>query len=292
MVDIKQRLADFEDEANGETETESNLTKEEKNELRNGVNEYIAQIKTSTNGDTEEYARLLEEQIKAIARSDAPEEEKEYRISLYKDELYKAKGVEDQKDKFEEETKDMSLEDMKEKLVSLESKRSRLENMPASYVENGKTRDELLAETDAMIYLYKQKIEEEEEEKKGKEDREEMIYYAPNRVSKANTGEENLDDMINDADDFVSSAQKGKDIGTLNQQNLQNFSKTMYNILLAVGVAAAVIVGALLGIKLMISSVEEKAEVKGLIVPYIAGCVIVFGGFTIWKIAVEILSKM
>ena len=40
----------------------------------------------------------------------------------------------------------------------------------------------------------------------------------------------------------------------------------------------------------MISSAEEKAEVKKMLIPYIVGCIVVFGGFGIWKLVVNILQ--
>ena len=50
--------------------------------------------------------------------------------------------------------------------------------------------------------------------------------------------------------------------------------------------------GGIIGIKLMISSASEKAEAKKLLVPYVVGCVVVFGGFGIWKLVVTILQGM
>ena len=49
-----------------------------------------------------------------------------------------------------------------------------------------------------------------------------------------------------------------------------------------------ILIGAILGIKFMIGSVEEKAEIKAALVPFIIGCVVVFGAFGIWKIVVTI----
>ena len=91
--------------------------------------------------------------------------------------------------------------------------------------------------------------------------------------------------MINDADSFINT-------GTTqyNQESMQNFSKTIYNILFTVGIFVAVIMGGIIGIKLMVSSASEKAETKKLLVPYIVGCVVVFGGFGIWKLAVTLLQ--
>lgn len=115
------------------------------------------------------------------------------------------------------------------------------------------------------------------------------IYYQPDKVGKDTTSEETIDDLIGNAQDFTESAKDGA-IGSVEAVELQDFSKVLYNILLSVGVAAAVIVGAILGIKIMTAGVEEKAEVKELLIPYVVACVIIFGGFGIWKLVVEILS--
>ena len=37
---------------------------------------------------------------------------------------------------------------------------------------------------------------------------------------------------------------------------------------------------------------SKKAEVKKSLIPYVAGCVVVFGAFTIWKIIVTILQSI
>ena len=110
------------------------------------------------------------------------------------------------------------------------------------------------------------------------------IYKRPEKEKQKNAGD-SLDDMINDADSFISNGNI-----TYDQTELTNVSNTIYNILLTVGVILAVLVGAILGIKLMVSGVEEKVEVKKLLVPYVVGCIIIFGGFGIWKLVVTILQ--
>ncbi len=116
----------------------------------------------------------------------------------------------------------------------------------------------------------------------------ETIYKYP---SKENTtvgnAEKSLENMISDADNFINQGEI-----TINQTTLSNFSKTMYNILLAVGIVVAVIVGAIIGLKFMTESIEEKVKAKELLVPYIVGCVVVFGGFGIWKLVVNILQNV
>ena len=72
----------------------------------------------------------------------------------------------------------------------------------------------------------------------------------------------------------------------------KSLDDTIYNILLTVGVIAAVLVGAVIGIKLMVSGIEGKVEAKQLLVPYVVGCVMIFGGFGIWKLIVTILQNV
>lgn len=47
------------------------------------------------------------------------------------------------------------------------------------------------------------------------------------------------------------------------------------------------IVGIIIGIQFLIASAEDKAKVKEALVPYIVGCIVIFGAFTIWSIAVN-----
>lgn len=114
------------------------------------------------------------------------------------------------------------------------------------------------------------------------------IYQKPNMTSNTTNAEESLDDVVSDADDFINVGNED----VLQSNSLENFSKTMYNILLAIGIAVAVIVGGIIGIKLMSAGIEEKADAKKLLVPYFVGCIVVFGAFGIWKLVVTILSSV
>ena len=112
------------------------------------------------------------------------------------------------------------------------------------------------------------------------------IYNRPEKTGPTDAGS-SLDDVIDDASDFID---KG-DV-TYTKDNLSTVSNTIYNILLTVGIIIAVLMGAILGIKLMISGIDEKAEVKKLLIPYVVGCIIIFGGFGIWKLVVTILQSV
>ncbi len=95
-----------------------------------------------------------------------------------------------------------------------------------------------------------------------------------------------IDDVISDSDSFVNLGTDEK----VTTSNLQAFSRNIYNILLTLGIAVAVISGIIIGIKYMLGTAEEKADIKGLLIPYIVGCVIIFGSFAIWKLVVTILQ--
>ena len=117
----------------------------------------------------------------------------------------------------------------------------------------------------------------------------EIYTSQPKRTGKSNEKDgagESIDDLINDADDFVTAGDSEK----IKQSSLQDFSNMMYNILLTIGIVVAVIVGAIIGVKLMSSGIDTKVEAKRLLIPYVFGCLAVFGAFGIWKIVVTILQ--
>ena len=62
-------------------------------------------------------------------------------------------------------------------------------------------------------------------------------------------------EVITDADSFINKGQSGAN-SVIGQDKLKALSDTIYNILLVVGIVAAVIVGALLGIKFITEGVE------------------------------------
>ena len=98
------------------------------------------------------------------------------------------------------------------------------------------------------------------------------------------------DDAISDAEDFLSKADSSSQV--INDDNVKKFSDDVFNILLAIGMVAAVIVGLIIGIKFMISSVDEKAKVKEILVVYVIGVVVLIGAFTIWKVIVNLLGNV
>jgi len=100
------------------------------------------------------------------------------------------------------------------------------------------------------------------------------------------------DDIFSAGDNFLKD---GKDSGgseLINGGNVKSEFNKLYNILFLLGVVLTVIIGAILGIKFMFGSVEDKAKVKETLFPYIAGCIVIFGAFGIWRLLVTLLSSI
>ena len=51
-------------------------------------------------------------------------------------------------------------------------------------------------------------------------------------------------------------------------------------------------IGGILGIQIMWGSIEQQVKAKEMLMPYAAGCVVIFGAFGIWKICVTIFSQL
>lgn len=97
--------------------------------------------------------------------------------------------------------------------------------------------------------------------------------------------------IIKDGKDFIQAGEQSGE-AQIDSRALQDLSGYLYNILLAAGVIVAVIVATVLGIQFMIGGAEGQAKVKEMLVPFIVGCIIVFGGFGLWKIAVTIGNSL
>lgn len=98
-----------------------------------------------------------------------------------------------------------------------------------------------------------------------------------------------IDGYMNDGKDFISGGEKNSSI---NQGQLQKTSNILYNIFLGAGIIIAILVGMFLGIKYMMGSIEEKAELKETLIAYVVGCIVIFGAFGIWKLVAELFSEV
>ncbi len=98
-------------------------------------------------------------------------------------------------------------------------------------------------------------------------------------------------DIFSAGDNFLNQGKTSSN-NIINGQAVQDEVEKIYNILFAIGVVLTVLVGAVLGIKFMAGSIEEQAKIKELLLPYIVGCIVVFGTFAIWKIVITVASQI
>ena len=97
-------------------------------------------------------------------------------------------------------------------------------------------------------------------------------------------------DIVSGADGFV---EKGEEADKPFSDDVsQILSDTIYNILFVIGVIVTVIAGAVLGIKFMTGSIEQKSKIKESLIPFFAGTAVIFGAFGIWKLAIIILRGL
>lgn len=102
-----------------------------------------------------------------------------------------------------------------------------------------------------------------------------------------------IDEIIESGDSFLEIEPELDDEGnsaTIDNMTIQITSITIYNILLTIFMLLAVIIGIILGINYITSSVEAKAEIKQTLIPYFVAIVIMTGAFTIWKMVINILN--
>ncbi len=104
------------------------------------------------------------------------------------------------------------------------------------------------------------------------------------------------EDIKNSGEEFIKDGEeegkKDPEQAVVDQNQIVHTVNIIYNALLTLGISISVIIGAVIGIKLMTGSIEEQAKTKELLMPYVVGCVITFGAFGIWKIMMGVLSNI
>lgn len=102
-----------------------------------------------------------------------------------------------------------------------------------------------------------------------------------------------LDGIFKTGDNFIN---EGKTESQKNEAiNYEEFRLTTNNIgsvLTTLGIVLAVIIGGILGIQIMWGSIEQQVKAKEMIMPYVVGCIVIFGAFGIWKLAVTIFPQL
>lgn len=113
-----------------------------------------------------------------------------------------------------------------------------------------------------------------------------LVIFAP--VTQAAGG--NTGDIVSEAGEFINVGKNEN--SPINENALKPGSSTLYNVLLAIGIAVALIWGLVLGVQFVTGSLEDKADIKKGLIPYIIGCVIIFGAFDIWRLVINLLEPL
>lgn len=91
------------------------------------------------------------------------------------------------------------------------------------------------------------------------------------------------------------------DLGDLNaygggsggsSQKLEDKAETILGVIQAIGVVVSVVMLMVIGIKYMMGSIEERAEYKETLKPYIIGAFLVFTGTTIPQLIYQIANNL
>lgn len=79
---------------------------------------------------------------------------------------------------------------------------------------------------------------------------------------------------------------------TTNDDTIVEIINIIISYILNIGIVLSVIIIAILGIKYMIGSVEDKAEYKKTLMPYFIGCICLFSTSSIVKFIYEIAKNI
>lgn len=95
---------------------------------------------------------------------------------------------------------------------------------------------------------------------------------------------------MSSAKEFISNGSEEAPEGFNGYEDLQESSTAIGNVLMIIGMGIAIVIAGILGIQFMLGSVEQRAQVKDKAIPFLIGCLVVFGAFGIWKMVITILK--
>lgn len=132
-----------------------------------------------------------------------------------------------------------------------------------------------------------------------KMEQDEKATSNPSSQEKTESQQSSLGDVFSQADNFITKgkieAQKKEentDQTAIDENKLKDVFSNIFNMGIGIGMALTVVIGGILGIKFMIASAEDKAKIKEMMIPYVIGCIVIFGAFAIWKFIVNILNNI
>lgn len=264
----KLTTAELERFVNGPTDKEMDLLKEGR-----GPTHYPEEI-----GIKDDVINLIQTRNKSGDNSgkldnDAWKKKRKEVVNLYTDKIAKEKDKTKKKKLYEQLIKKVEEMDKLNSKKTLED--SDIQSMYSEAIQALKKEPT----------IYENQVSEKDI--KNSEEKNNKIYNQPGIVSAGNASS-TLDDMIADADNFVANSKSD----SIDSKSLQDFSSTIYNIALQIGIGIAVVVGLALGIQFMLAGVDGKADVKKALIVYVVGCIAIFGAFGVWKLVIEVMQQI
>ena len=121
-----------------------------------------------------------------------------------------------------------------------------------------------------------------------------IVYASKTSPDSSGGGDTGVSGILNAGEEFIQNGKNSidKDGGVIKSDSLIEVNSDIYNILITLGVVLAVIIGGILGIQMMWGSIEQQAKAKEMLMPYGIGCVVIFGAFGIWKLAVTVFAQL
>lgn len=98
-------------------------------------------------------------------------------------------------------------------------------------------------------------------------------------------------EIISSGKNFITQGQSGGS-NTFSDQDIENFTVPLANVLTAIGTIVIVVVLIILGIKYMMATPEEAAKLKQQLIGVFVAGVVIFGAVMIWRIMYDIMDSV
>lgn len=119
-----------------------------------------------------------------------------------------------------------------------------------------------------------------------------IIFLLINYIPTISNATSIIDNVFSDGKGFLNTPTDSSITNKINDDTIMETSKSIYNILMTIGIIVAAIIIFVLGIQFMTGSIEQKAKVKEMLIPFIVGCIVVFGSLGIWKLVISITTTV
>lgn len=101
--------------------------------------------------------------------------------------------------------------------------------------------------------------------------------------SNSTSGGTTYDESLGDLDQYKGT--------TMDSKKLEHMGKGILSVIQVIGTVLSVVILIIIGIKYMLGSVEEKADYKKTLVPYVVGAFILFTGTLIPQLIYKIMQN-